>query len=100
MNAHTKMSERGQVVIPKEVRDRLRIAVGDRLEVVERPDGVLLRKPSDGKSGRSFEEITVRLREIASAYNGPPVSIEEMNETIAEGWRDAALRSDCARDRH
>jgi len=96
MNALTKMSGKGQVVIPKDVRDRLQFAAGDRLEVVERPDGVFLRKQATGKSGRSFEEITARIR-AQIKYDGPPVSIEDMNHAIDEGWSEAARRSD-ARD--
>lgn len=92
MNAHTKMSEKGQVVIPKDVRDRLRFAPGDRLEVVERPDGVLLRKPSEN-SGESFEEITARIRARVK-YDGPPVTIEEMNGAIAEMWAAGGPRWD------
>ncbi len=96
MNAFTKLSAKGQVVIPKDVRNRLNFDPGDQLEVVERPDGVLLRKPASGKSGRSFEEITAHLRSIIR-YDGPPVSIEDMNRSIADGWEEAARRSD-ARD--
>lgn len=79
------MSEKGQVVIPKDVRDRLRLSAGDRLEVVERPDGVLLRKRKTAKTGESFEEITARIRARVK-YDGPPVSIEDMNRSIADMW--------------
>ena len=84
MNAQTTVSSKGQIVIPKDVRDRLKIATGDQLEVVERPDGVLLRKAST-KSGKSFEDVTAKIKSIIR-YNGPPVSIEEMNEAISDMW--------------
>lgn len=84
MNARTTVSAKGQVVIPKDVRDRLKLAAGDKLEVVERPDGVLLRKPAV-KSGESFEEITARIRSRIN-YQGPPVSLEEMDQAIADMW--------------
>jgi len=93
MNAQTKMSGKGQVVIPKDVRDRLRLAPGDTLEVVERPDGVLLRKPVSSKSGETFDEITARLRARIN-YTGPPVSIEEMNQTIDDEWAKSGMRGD------
>lgn len=85
MNAQTTVSSKGQIVIPKDVRDRLNITTGDRLEVVERPDGVLLRKNSP-KSGKSFEECVAIIRKTIK-YDGPPVSIEEMNEAIADMWK-------------
>ncbi|MEA3060986.1 MAG: hypothetical protein QOJ94_767 [Sphingomonadales bacterium] len=89
----TRLSAKGQVVIPKPVRDALGLEAGQALDVTTVAGGVLLR-PAAHKSGRSFGEITRRLREIASRYNGPPVSIEEMNETIAEQWSKSGQRGD------
>ncbi len=96
MNAHTTLSAKGQVVIPKEVRDRLRLRAGDQLEVIEQAGGVLLRR-SPVEARLSFEEAERRLRALVR-YDGPPVSIEDMNETIERCWEESALRSDCARD--
>ena len=39
----TTVSTKGQVILPKAVRDRRRWAAGTKLEVEERDDGVLLR---------------------------------------------------------
>jgi AbrB family looped-hinge helix DNA binding protein len=97
MNAKTTISAKGQVVIPKEVRDALGLQPGQILDVVQSGGGVFLR-PAYKKSGRTFEEITARLQEIVPPWRGPPVTIEEMNQTIAEGWAEAAKRSDRARD--
>ena len=96
MNASTTLSAKGQVVIPKPTRDRLRMRAGQKFEVVETPEGVLLKRlPMKGRM--PFEEAMARIRSLVR-YDGPPVTIEEMNETIRDGWRDAALRSDRARD--
>lgn len=81
MNAQTKMSAKGQVVIPKDVRDRYRFLDGNVLDVIERPDGVLLRR-QQSRPQESFEVITARIR-ARVRYDGPPVTIEDMNETIA-----------------
>lgn len=92
MNAKTTLSAKGQVVIPKDVRDQLGLVSGQVLDVVPMGGGILL-KPQHKKSGRSFDEIMAGIR-ARIAYDGPPVTIEEMNETIAEGWRKAAEDSD------
>jgi AbrB family looped-hinge helix DNA binding protein len=92
MNANTTLSAKGQVVIPKDVRERLKLAPGDKLEVVERPDGVLLRKRRT-KSGESFEAITERIGKITN-YRGPPLSLEEMDQAIAEMWATGGPRYD------
>lgn len=43
-----KVSSRNQIVIPKQARERLDIAPGDQLLVIERRDGMLLvAKPQD-----------------------------------------------------
>lgn len=92
MNAKTKMSAKGQVVIPKGVRDELGLTPGQSLDVIKMGRGVLLR-PAFKKSGRSREEILASIRSQVK-YDGPPVTIEEMNEAINEYWRQRALKSD------
>lgn len=96
MNALTKLSAKGQVVIPKATRDRLGLRAGQSLEVIETAEGILLKRvPSRGSV--SLDEALRRIRSVIH-YEGPPVTVEEMNDTIRQGWIDAALRSDCARD--
>lgn len=85
MNATTHMSEKGQVVIPKATRDRLRLVKGEPLEVIERPDGVFLRMRPKVKKG-DFDEITARIHAL-NTYHGPPIAIEDMNKAIDEAFR-------------
>lgn len=92
MNTITRVSAKGQIVIPKDVRDRLNLIPGDQLDVIERPDGVLLRRVSS-KSGESFEEITARIRARVK-YRGPPISVEEMDQAIHDMWADGGPRWD------
>ena len=92
MTAHTTLSAKGQVVIPKDVRDRLGLSPGDKLDVVESHGGVWLKKHR-AKSGRSQDDLLAEIRQIID-YKGPAVTIEEMNETIDDCWRRAALDSD------
>ena len=79
--AQTKISSRGQIVLPKAIRDKRRWKAGMRLSVEERPEGVLL-KPVEKK-----KKLTVAdLRGIVK-YDGPPRSVEEMNAAIDEEFR-------------
>lgn len=41
---HATMTSKGQLTIPKQVRDRLGLHAGDRIEFVEEGDVVMLRK--------------------------------------------------------
>lgn len=84
MSAQTKLSAKGQVVIPKDVRDSLGLQVGQEFDVIASGAGVLLR-PKVVKSGRTFDAIIADIRARLN-YTGPPVSIEEMEEAIAQGW--------------
>jgi len=88
MNAKTTLSAKGQVVIPKDVRDALGLVPGQQLEVVRSGNGILLR-PALRKSGRSFDEITAHIREIAPPWRGPPLSVKDMDAAIDRAIREA-----------
>jgi AbrB family looped-hinge helix DNA binding protein len=85
VNAQTKLSAKGQVVIPKALRDRLHWAEGEELEVVEAAGGVLLRRKTQPRERISIEEFRRRV----PPHKGPPVTLEEMEEAILE---EAAAR--------
>lgn len=77
----TRISTKGQVVLPKEIRDRRGWAAGAELIVEERPDGVLLR--------RAPKIAPTRVEDVFGSL-GPVdriVSIEEMNEAVLEEAR-------------
>jgi AbrB family looped-hinge helix DNA binding protein len=84
MNAQTRVSAKGQVVIPKEVRKRYQMSTGRILDVIETPEGVLLRARAK-REGISTEEAIARISEIIR-YDGPTVSIDEMKESIRRMW--------------
>lgn len=79
MTAQTKLSAEGQVVIPKDVLDRLGFGEGAVLDVIEQGDGLLLRKrASERRKGLTVEEATARLRKIYQ-HKGPPIPIERLS---------------------
>lgn len=80
MNARTKLSAKGQVVIPKAVRDRLCWEEGAALEVVERADGVLLRVATAPRERITMEEFKRRV----PPYDGPPLSLEDMDKAVLD----------------
>ena len=64
--AQTTVSTKGQIVLPKAIRDKRRWKAGMRLTVEERSDGVLL-KPVDkkkklGRSTTSPESLSTTVR--------------------------------------
>ncbi len=77
----TKLSSKGQVIIPKEIRNRHHWEPGQELQAIDTDDGILLRPASP------FPETT--LREVASclSYSGRPRTLEEMEEAIKKGAR-------------
>ena len=92
VNAKTTLSAKGQVVIPKDVRDALGLRPGQSLDVIRTGGGILLR-PTLAKSGRSFDEITASLRALYK-HQGPPVSIEEMDAAVDRMFREGRERGD------
>lgn len=82
--ASTIVSTKGQVILPKQIRDRRRWSPGTRLLVEETADGVLLRSAPDFQPALP-NEIYGSLR-IA----GKPKSVEEMDEGILQEARRRA----------
>jgi len=72
----TTVSTKGQVILPKAIRQRRKWGPGTRLIVEETPDGVLLR-PAPFFPPTRPEDVYGMLK-----YSGPPKSIEEMDAAI------------------
>jgi AbrB family looped-hinge helix DNA binding protein len=70
-----KVGDRGQVTIPKEIRDRRGIEGGDEIEFVEVNDEILIKPPTDTERlAEGYRKRAERSRELA----------EEMEETSSE----------------
>jgi AbrB family looped-hinge helix DNA binding protein len=85
----TRMSSKGQVILPKEIRRRRRWDAGTRLVVEDTPEGVLL-KPAVLFEPTRPEDVFGCL-----PYEGPPKTVEEMNAGI-----EAEIRRRHARGRY
>ena len=79
----TIVSTKGQVILPKAIRDQRRWQAGTRLTVEDTPDGVLLRsEPLGAKT--TVDQVAGMLKHL---YNGPPKTIEEMDAGVMEEAR-------------
>jgi AbrB family looped-hinge helix DNA binding protein len=68
------LTTKGQVTIPKAVRDHLKLETGARVDFVIEDDGTVVLKP-----------VTRHVHELAGVLYRPgrrSVSVEEMNESI------------------
>ena len=69
------MTTKGQITIPKEIRDALHIQPGDRVDFDLLGDGTAKILPMNVK----LEDLIGILK-----YDGPPVTIEQMNDAIKQ----------------
>jgi antitoxin PrlF len=71
------LTSKGQTTIPKEIRERLGLAPGDKLDFVVDADGRVVLRPA-----------TLHVSELKGLLRrkgGKPVSLEQMDRAIAEG---------------
>ena len=69
------ITSKGQTTIPKSIREHMGVKAGGRVRFFVRPDGIVMMLPVIPVS---------KLRGMVK-YDGPPVSLEEMDEAIAAG---------------
>lgn len=75
--ASAAMTSKGQITIPIKYRRKLGLKPGDRVNFVEGKNGELVLQPKN----RSIMDLKGAVK-----WTGKPVSIEDMNKTIAKGW--------------
>ncbi len=80
MTTQTKLSVKGQVVIPKDVRDALNLKPGETLNVKRVGRQVVMEVASPARAKISYEEFRRRVPK----YEGPPVSISDINAAVDE----------------
>lgn len=75
----TTVSSKGQVVLPKPLREELGWLSGAKLELIREGDSLVIRRAE-----RFFPET--RLEDVAGSlkYNGPTISIGEMDRGVLE----------------
>lgn len=81
--APTRLSTKGQLIIPKEIRDRHGWSSGTELEVEDREDHVVVRQ------AEQLPETTLEELAGCTGYRGPARSLEDMEAAIARGARES-----------
>ncbi len=79
----TRLSSKGQVIIPKPMRARHHWDTGQELLVIDTGDGILL-KPKTPFPETSIQDVAACL-----AYDGEPKSLDEMDAAIARGVQES-----------
>jgi AbrB family looped-hinge helix DNA binding protein len=78
-----KLSSKGQLVIPKAIRAAHHWEVGQKLELIDTGDGILLR-PAKTFPRTSFEAVAGILK-----YTGKPKTLEDMEAAIKKGAKES-----------
>ena len=74
---HTRLSSKGQIIIPASVRRKHDWKVGTQFEIEETGDGIILR-PARLFPATTLDDVAGCLR-----YEGAAKTLEEMEEAIA-----------------
>ena len=83
------LSSKGQIVIPKEIRDQLHWHAGTQITLFSNASGVTL-KAVPKKTGHRLEDLIGMLK-----HEGPPLSTEDLCAPVdyAEDWTDSERRA-------
>ena len=85
MNARARISSKGQLVLPKAVRDAYGLSAGSEVDIESVGETIVLRprvrKPLTGRV-YTLDQVAGMLK-----YDGPPVSIRDMDRAVEEEFR-------------
>lgn len=84
----TRLSSKGQVIIPKPLRSAHHWKPGQELIVMDIGDGVLL------KTKTPFQETAIEKVASCLQYSGKAKSLKDMEEAIRKGVRECLRDSD------
>ena len=84
MNIPATISSKGQVVIPKDIRDALHLRNGDRVLFRRVGRRVIIEAARDEDRTISYAEFKRRF----ARYEGPAVSLADMDQAVTRLARD------------
>ena len=85
------MSSKGQIVVPKSVRDELGWSAGAKIELIVRPGSVMLRSLPE-RAGSTAQEALARIW-ARSPYRGPKITDEDIHDAALEMAAEQDARS-------
>ena len=80
------LTSKGQITLPKEIRDRLGLDVGSMLDFQVLPDNTI--------TARAVKPDARRIRGLLESPHAGPLTIEQMDEGIARHLRDKHAPTD------
>ena len=86
MATRIRVSTKGQVVLPKRTRERLGLAPGAELELIDTAGGVEIR-PARKDGGSSVDDAIARAQAILN-YSGPRLNEADWQRGIAAAVRE------------
>lgn len=84
MGFEITLSSKGQIVLPKDVRDALDLRPGERLTLERIGRRIIIEQAEPPREKISYAEFRRRV----PAYEGKPVSVEDMTAQIGSLFRD------------
>ena len=75
------VTAKGQVTLRKDLLEHLGVHAGEQITVDKLPDGRI-----EVKAARPTGKISGLFGSLKAKRKGRPLSIEEMNKIIAQGW--------------
>jgi AbrB family looped-hinge helix DNA binding protein len=84
MTIEIKLSSKGQVVIPKDVRDALNLGPGATLQLSWHGRTIMLDAGAADRPKISYDEFRRRV----PRYDGPPVATDAMTARVDDLFRD------------
>lgn len=84
------MTSKGQITIPKEIRDDLGLEAGSKILFVRLGDGQYRILPRTGD--------IMALAGLLHEPSRPTLTLDEMDEAVAEGWVESGLHGSPGHD--
>jgi antitoxin PrlF len=74
------ITSKGQITIPAEIRKKLRLKTGDKVDFYESAEGKIIFHPKTG----SIMDMKGILKRLGYVQTGPAPTVEELDQSIAD----------------